>query len=180
MTRRRLLIGLALVATGAVALFLWRGRAGALTAVEAAVRNQFPGVPVVTTDALALALADSSTAPLLLDAREPDEYILSHIPGAQRIDPDARGETLAAALAAIPEGRDVVVYCSVGYRSAGLVDRLRDAGARGVYNLQGSIFRWANEGRPLAGARGDEALVHPYSDSWGQLLDPEHRAPLAD
>ncbi|OZC02387.1 rhodanese-like domain-containing protein [Rubricoccus marinus] len=180
MTRRRLLIGLVLVASGVTALLLWRGRSLTLDAVEATVRNQFPGVATVTTEQLAQALADSSTAPLLLDAREPDEYAVSHIPGALRIDPDARGEALTGAVAAIPEGRDVVVYCSVGYRSAQLIQRLREAGAGRVSNLEGSIFRWANEGRPLAGAQGEAGLVHPYSETWGRLLDPERRAPLAD
>ena len=179
MSRRRLLLGFALLASGVAALWLWRGRDATLGAVEATVRSQFPGVPTVTTDQLALALVDSASAPLLLDARQPDEYAVSHLPGALRINPDARGQDLAAAVAAIPDGRDVVVYCSVGYRSAGLVQRLREAGARRVSNLEGSIFRWANEGRPLAGARGADGLVHPFSDSWGRLLDPEHRATVA-
>ncbi len=40
-----------------------------------------------------------------------------------------------------------------------------------VVNLDGSIFEWANEGRPLD---GDEAGgVHPYNRVWGQALRGE-------
>ena len=177
---RRLLIGFVLLAAGGAALWLWRGRALSLDAVEATIRQQFPDVPVVSTETLARALRDSSRAPLLLDAREPAEFAVSHLPGAMRVDPDATTDELARGLADLPHDRDVVVYCSVGYRSAALAKRLRAAGFERVSNLEGSIFRWANEGRPLASASGSARLVHPYSDTWGRLLDPDRRAPLAD
>ena len=177
--RRTLLLGFALVASGAAVLWLWRGREASLGAVEAAVRTQFPDVPTVSTASLASAMA-SGGAPLLLDAREPAEYAVSHIPGALRVDPGARGPALDSVLAALPAGREVVVYCSVGYRSAALAERLREAGASRVSNLEGSIFRWANEGRPLEGEAAARGLVHPYSETWGRLLDPERRAPLAE
>jgi rhodanese-related sulfurtransferase len=176
---KRLVLALALIATAAAALWLWRGRATGLGAVEATVRAQFPDVPTISTDSLARALA-SGDAPLLLDAREPAEYAVSHLPGAVRVDPSARGPALDSVLAALPPGREVVVYCSVGYRSAALAERLREAGAGRVANLEGSIFRWANEGRPLAGAGAARGWVHPYSETWGRLLDPERRAPLAE
>ena len=37
-------------------------------------------------------------------------------------------------------------------------------------NLEGSIFRWAGEGRPVYrdGVRVEQ--VHPYDDRWGALL----------
>ena len=40
-----------------------------------------------------------------------------------------------------------------------------------VRNLDGSIFQWANEGRPLV--RGNQRVqdVHPYDENWGRLLD---------
>ena len=70
----------------------------------------------------------------------------------------------------------IVTYCSVGYRSAGVAQRLRAAGFTQVYNLEGSLFRWANEGRPLY--RGDTLVhqVHPYDRVWGTLLKEELRA----
>ena len=76
----------------------------------------------------------------------------------------------------LPEGATVVAYCSVGYRSARLAAALRDRGLADVHNLEGSIFRWANEDRPLF--RGDTPVrrVHPFDETWGVLLAPDRRA----
>ena len=42
--------------------------------------------------------------------------------------------------------RPVIVYCSAGYRGATLARRLQRFGRRDVWNLEGGIFAWANEG----------------------------------
>ena len=75
------------------------------------------------------------------------------------------------ALEAIDPVRTVVVYCSIGYRSSRLAEKLRARGIENVFNLEGSLFQWANEGRPLY--RGEERVyqAHPYDEEWGQLLD---------
>jgi hypothetical protein len=65
-----------------------------------------------------------------------------------------------------------VAYCSVGYRSARLVAQLRQAGYTQVYNLEGSIFRWANEGQSLVSQGQLVAVVHPFNPTWGLLLRP--------
>ena len=46
-----------------------------------------------------------------------------------------------------------------------------------VWNLEGSIFKWANEGRPMVDENGASAqCCHPYSVLWGKLLDADRRA----
>jgi len=45
------------------------------------------------------------------------------------------------------------------------------AGFRNVRNLEGSIFAWANEGRPLVNARGQAAGVLPFNIPWGRYLE---------
>ena len=107
----------------------------------------------------------------------PRQISFSSTPGRQ---PSSKsviypGRVLASntrmALEASDPGRTVVVYCSVGYRSSRLAEKLRARGIENVFNLEGSLFQWANEGRPLY--RGDERVyeAHPYDDEWGQLLD---------
>ena len=45
-----------------------------------------------------------------------------------------------------------------------------------VYNLEGSIFKWANEGKDLEDNKGLKTLVvHPYNVVWGKLLNAELR-----
>ncbi|MEM6326109.1 MAG: rhodanese-like domain-containing protein [Bacteroidota bacterium] len=176
--RRFLLLGLGLLVAGAAALWLFRDRLLTLDATEAAVRQAFPEVPTVSTHALSVALRDSARAPLLLDARQPEEYAVSHLPGALQVDPEADAATLLATIGDMANGREVIVYCSVGYRSAKVATRLQEAGLGNVSNLEGSIFRWANEDRPLVRDGQPMRLVHPYNATWGRLLAPERRAPL--
>lgn len=171
-----------LVGLGVAALVLrrpWTPGSAAWRAVHAQVAAAHPGVPLVSTDTLAAWLAGPA-APLLLDARTADEYAVSHLPGAVRVEPDAPADRLAARLATLrgtDAARPVVVYCSVGWRSAGVADRLRQAGAGDVRNLDGSVFRWALEGRPLVGPDGRPVRrVHPFDAVWGQLLRPDLRA----
>lgn len=152
-------------------LSLWAGIGWKL--VNATIRQQFGDVPRITTSELAGKLAGPHP-PLLLDVRTNPEFEVSHLSGATRIDPRAEaGQVMVA------RDREIVTYCSVGYRSARLAQRMRAAGFTHVSNLEGSIFQWANEKRSLVdGASRPTNQVHPYDERWGKLLAPEYRAPV--
>lgn len=138
-------------------------------AVLESIREQFPDVRQLQTQELAEWLADPSRRPpLLLDARTEAEFEVSHLAGARHFPEETPpAELLETAGADQP----VVVYCSVGYRSSAVARRLREAGFTEVYNLEGSIFKWANEGRPVYRQEQTVQEVHPYDSLWGTLLD---------
>ena len=139
------------------------------------IRAKFPGVAQLSTDSLQTWLDESAMAerPLILDVREKEEYEVSHLKGA--VSALTEKEALQA-LEGVPPDRPVVLYCSVGYRSSEMAGFLQKSGFKEVYNLEGSIFAWANEGRPVY--RGDERVskVHPYDRVWGKLLKKVLRA----
>lgn len=139
--------------------------------VDRLIERDFPGVPAITTDSLAVRIA-AEPAVVLLDVRPEGEFAVSHLDGARRVDPEA---PLPGWVEALPRDTPIVAYCSVGYRSARLVEALREAGFDGASNLDGSIFRWANEGRPVVRDGRPVRDVHPYDRLWGRLLDPELR-----
>ena len=146
-----------------------------LPRVEAEVRERFPEVRQLGAAELErmLAAPEPHAVPLLLDVREPREYAVSHLPGAMR------AATVEEALAVLEEAdprRPVVVYCSVGYRSSRLARALAEAGRPGAANLEGSIFAWANSGRPVVRGGREVREVHPYDRKWGQLLRRELHA----
>ena len=150
-----------------------------LREVMAATERDYPQVQQVTTKQVNQWMADPSE-PLLLDVREPKEFAVSHLHGAVNVSPSASASMLEQSiLSRVDKGHRIVTYCSVGVRSAILAERLQEAGFTRVYNLNGSIFLWANEGRPVY--RGDSVVsrVHPYDTHWGQLLRPRLRAPMA-
>ena len=146
------------------------------TNMLATVRSRFPDVKQLSTTDLAAWLADGSRVqPQILDVREQAEFDVSHLDGAALVSPNASAQDI---LTKLDPNRPIVVYCSVGYRSSKLATRLIKAGRRDVSNLEGSIFAWANEARPLVTADGTGTkLVHPFDAHYGQLLTTEHRAP---
>jgi len=156
---------------------LWASPVGAQTWDEilALVRRRFPEVRQLSTSDLADWLRDPHRAPPhLIDARSEREFAVSHLPGARHAE-------RASDVARLPKVRPsdpVVVYCSVGYRSSALAEDLRRAGFTNVFNLEGSIFRWANEDRPVERDSRRVTEVHPFDAKWGRLLRPElHPAP---
>ena len=138
------------------------------------VRDKFPEVRQLTTAQLAAWLQDGQKPqPLLLDARAATEYAVSHLPNAQ----PAADETQAlAVLDKQAKDAPVVVYCSIGYRSAALAQKLKARGYTNVQNLEGSIFMWANEGRALQRGTEPVKVVHPFDEKWGRLLTRERWA----
>ena len=143
------------------AWFVWPGVTW--PAIKARIAKEFPNVKSIGT----AELAKVEPKPVLLDVRTAAEFDVSHLAGARRADPEA-----TAASVALPKNTPIVTYCSVGYRSAKFAQRLQDAGFTNVRNLEGSIFQWANEGRPIEPA----GKVHPYNSKWGALLNPTLRA----
>ena len=139
------------------------------------IRAKFPEVAQLSTDSLQTWLDASAMAerPLILDVREKEEYEVSHLKDAV---PALTEKEALQALEGVPPEKPVVLYCSVGYRSSEMAGFLQKRGFRKVYNLEGSIFAWANEGRPVY--RGDERVhkVHPYDRVWGKLLKKVLRA----
>ncbi len=105
---------------------------------------------------------------VLLDAREKDEYRVSHIANALNIgytDFDLRE------LDQYEKSEKVIVYCSVGYRSEKIAEKLINAGFSDVSNLYGGIFEWVNQGRPIVDrANHSTENIHPYSKTWGIWL----------
>lgn len=155
------LFAVAMVQAGCSGDSAWSG-------VLSTIRAQYPDVQRVTTDSLASWMDAGSVAkPLLLDTRSTEEYAVSHLEGAIHIDPETKD---FSALDTLDKDMPVVAYCSIGFRSSEIASRLQAAGFTRVYNLEGSIFKWANEGRPVYRAGQPVSEVHPYNSAWGRLL----------
>ena len=139
--------------------------------VKARIRSRYPAVSQLSVSALRDWLRDSTRPPpLLLDVRTLEEFADGHIEGAVRVD--SVGEALRR-LRLRPAGVSAVLYCSVGQRSSALADRLLARGVGSIYNLEGSLFEWANEGQPVIASDGRTGEVHPYDREWGVLLRRE-------
>jgi rhodanese-related sulfurtransferase len=105
---------------------------------------------------------------ILLDAREPIEFSVSHINGALSVGYEHFDLNKWLYL---PKNSPIVVYCSVGYRSEKISEHLLAAGFINVSNLYGGIFEWVNEGLLVVDASGATNRVHAYNAAWGIWLN---------
>ena len=77
---------------------------------------------------------------LLVDCREPAEWEIMQIPGAVLVP---KGEFMNGnALAEMPNGREIVVYCKSGIRSAEVLAALKGAGLTNSVHVQGGVIAW--------------------------------------
>ncbi|XP_070203879.1 uncharacterized protein [Littorina saxatilis] len=148
------------------------------------IRVKFPKAKDINTDTLDSWLNSKEPAQndiILMDCRDEGEYCVSHLQGAQRIDwENADPQHIIDSLPK-DQSSTVVAYCSIGYRSAALVEKLQKHMAKSdkgptqkckVYNLEGSLFKWANEGRAMVNPSGAPTKVcHPYNTVWGKMLN---------
>jgi len=77
----------------------------------------------------------------IIDVREPHEWDISHIEGAELIPLGM----LAARMNELDSAEEIVLHCKTGARSARALELLRTAGFRKVKNLKGGINAWARE-----------------------------------
>lgn len=91
-------------------------------------------------------LLESDRPPLVIDVRQPHEFMSGHIPGAVSWPLLGGGAPSLAWLSA----EQVIVVCASGHRSTIGGRRLVKAGARRVASLRGGTAAWRAKGGPLA------------------------------
>ena len=88
-------------------------------------------------------LLDSGKKLALIDVREPVEWEINHITGAELIPKSVieSGEGLSK----LPHDRVPVLYCKTGVRSAEALAMVKKAGFTDALHLQGGIVAWAKQ-----------------------------------
>ena len=101
---------------------------------------------------------------IILDARQKKEYEVSHLKNARWVGYD---EFNKEAVDELPRDKPVIIYCSVGYRSEKIGEKLKEMGFQNIYNLHGGIFEWVNQGKPVYHEGRPTDKIHAYSRTWG-------------
>jgi len=104
------------IAAPAPAAVVYESPAEAIAIDDTLIDDTLKAIPpgfygILKTDQLKAKIATED--PLLVDVREPSEFLLGHIPGAVNLPLRSLGDHLAD----IPRDRPVVLYCSTGYRT---------------------------------------------------------------
>lgn len=91
-------------------------------------------------------MLDAGRKVALIDVREPVEWDINHIEGAELI-PKSVIDT-GDGLAKLPHDRTPVLYCKTGVRSAEVLAVVKKAGFSDALHLQGGIVAWARQLEP--------------------------------
>lgn len=99
---------------------------------------------------------------LIVDVREAREIGVSRIKGSMPLSSQIqRLEFIRKA-----KGKTVVVYCTVGWRSAEFAARLEEEGVD-AYNLDGGLCGWAAAGQQIVNAMGLATNeIHAYNEDF--------------
>lgn len=107
---------------------------------------------------------------VLLDAREINEYDVSHIENAINVGFNKFDSKKTSALLK-DKNATIVVYCSIGVRSEKIGEKLLKLGYKNVYNLYGGIFEWKNNGGTVVTNQNIATdSIHTFSKEWSVYL----------
>ncbi|MFK7782811.1 rhodanese-like domain-containing protein [Psychroserpens sp.] len=123
-------------------------------------------VPYISVEQLAM----PKTNAVILDAREPQEYEISHLKNAIYVGYD--NFDINTVINQIPnKEQDIVVYCSLGIRSEIIASKLMKVGYINVKNLYGGIFEWKNKDFSIYNTQKKVTdSVHVFSKEWSKWL----------
>jgi rhodanese-related sulfurtransferase len=123
-------------------------------------------VPYISVEELAM----PKTQAIILDAREFEEYQVSHIKNA--IPVGYNNFNLQKTTSQLNNKQQtIVVYCSLGIRSETIAEKLKKAGYTNVFNLYGGIFEWKNKGLEVYDSTEVKTeKVHAFSPEWSKWL----------
>ncbi len=105
---------------------------------------------------------------IYLDAREKKEFDVSKINNAIWVGYD---DFNLSRVDGIEKGKKIIVYCSVGYRSEKISEKLLKNGFTDVSNMYGGIFEWVNEEKEVVNNNNEPTKkVHAFDRTWGIWL----------
>nr|WP_321226950.1 rhodanese-like domain-containing protein [uncultured Psychroserpens sp.] len=129
-------------------------------------QNNKNSVPYISVQELAM----PKTEAIILDAREPSEYEVSHLKNAIFVGYDhfSLEQTM---LQLKDKDQTIVVYCSLGIRSETIANHLKKAGYTNVKNLYGGIFEWKNKDFEVYNSEELKTdSIHAFSEHWSKYL----------
>jgi rhodanese-related sulfurtransferase len=122
-----------------------------------AIKSNFSEVPEIKLSEIDKLIQENGIQ--FVDVREEKERSISIIPNAISKE-EFEGHIDKY------KSKKIVVYCTIGYRSASYAKKLKKMGIK-AYNLEGSILGWVHDGRQVVSEDGKVSKrVHVYGPPW--------------
>jgi rhodanese-related sulfurtransferase len=105
---------------------------------------------ITITPQAALKLIEETVSDIIiLDIRPKEEFKVEHIPGAINLDYD--GHKFQEKVEKLDKEKKYLIYCKSGVRGGYFLDKMRDSGFNGAYNILGGFLGWKVSKLPLEG-----------------------------
>ena len=129
-------------------------------------------VPTIKADSLKAQISDTNL--ILVDVRQPNEQMVSMLPGA--LTPYEFSQKFKTGL---PKTKRVVTYCTLGFRSGEYAQQLQSRDLP-VQNLEGGILAWTHAGgkleRDSSGIKVMTKKVHVYDSNMQKWIALDYEA----
>jgi len=126
-------------------------------ALYSGYKKDFPDAPEITPEEALTLWRQEKLVPI--DTRSPEEQAVSTLPGAVS-EPDYLADPGRFA------GKTAVTYCTIGYRSGVMAEKLTRQGVP-VRNMAGGLLGWLHAGGIVVTPSGQPTRqVHVYGRSW--------------
>ena len=139
--------------------------------VDEKIKREFPSVQAVSCNML-LTYYESvnNKLPIIIDVRTDSEFRVSHLNDALHLE-SAEAVSDVIVERGLSKDAEIIVYCSVGYRSVSIAADLIERGFIQALNLEHSLFEWVNKGYPMIRESGSADKIHSFNKAWGVLID---------
>jgi rhodanese-related sulfurtransferase len=108
-----------------------------------------PKFITITPQAALKLIEETGSDIIILDIRPKEEFKVEHIPGAINLDYD--GHKFQEKVEKLDKVKKYIIYCKSGVRGGYFLDKMRDSGFNGAYNILGGFLGWKVSKLPLEG-----------------------------
>ena len=102
---------------------------------------------ITITPVNALDLMEKEPGIIILDIRPYADFKKEHIPGAVNLDYD--GHQFQSKVEKLDKDKTYLIYCKSGVRGGYFLDKMRESGFMGAYNILGGVVAWKISKLPL-------------------------------
>ncbi|MBC7389311.1 MAG: thioredoxin [Opitutaceae bacterium] len=108
---------------------------------------------------------------IIVDVRTPGEYAEGHISNALNID--FYSPEFNSGFKKFDKAKPIYVYCQRGGRSESAVEKLNKNGFKNVYELDGGIIKWEEEGKKVEGKSSVLPPAGITSEDYSKLISSQ-------